>query len=71
MAVQTDDGLFLSKVSDRTVLAWLARDRSLGNHDLMSEFGDILQGRGTYLDIGANLGITTLPLAASGCHPCL
>jgi FkbM family methyltransferase len=68
MAVETDDGLLLSKVDDRAVLPWLARDRNFGKdiHELMDEFRDILRGGGTYLDIGANLGATTLPLAASG-----
>jgi FkbM family methyltransferase len=67
MAVETDEGLLLSKVDDRAVLPWLARDRNFGKdiHNLMDEFRDILRGGGTYLDIGANLGATTLPLAAS------
>jgi FkbM family methyltransferase len=69
MAVQTDDGLLLSKVDDRAVLPWLARDRNFGKdiHDLMDEFRAALRGSGTYLDIGANLGATTLPLAAGSC----
>ncbi len=68
MAVQIGDGLLLSKVDDRAVLPWLARYRNFGDeiHDLMSEAGNILRDRGTYLDIGANLGATTLPLAAAG-----
>lgn len=32
---------------------------------MLSEAGDILRDGGTYLDIGANLGVTTLPLAAA------
>ena len=67
MAVQTGDGLLLSKLDDRAVLPWLARYRNFGDkiHDLMSEAEDILRDGGTYLDIGANLGVTTLPLAAA------
>jgi FkbM family methyltransferase len=68
MAVQTGDGLLLSKVDDRVVLPWLARDRNFAGeiHDLMCQARDILRDGGTYLDIGANLGATTLPLAAVG-----
>jgi len=59
MAVQTGDGLLLSKLDDRAVLPWLARYRNFGDkiHDLMSEAEDILRDGGTYLDIGANLGV--------------
>jgi len=65
MAVDTKDGLILSKVQDRTVLPWLAQARSFGRgqEELMDRFRQTLSGGGTYLDIGANLGVTTIPLA--------
>jgi FkbM family methyltransferase len=67
VAVQTADGLILSKVEDVAVLPWLARDRSFGEtlHELMGEFGRILAEGGVYLDIGANIGVTVLELASN------
>jgi FkbM family methyltransferase len=66
VAVQTADGLFLSKVEDLTIIPWLARDRCLGKefYELTDEFRRILTKGGTYLDIGANIGITSIALAA-------
>lgn len=68
MAVQTEDGFILSKVQDRTVLPWLAKERSfgVGPQSVMEKFKQTLAGGGTYLDIGANLGVTTIPLVRQG-----
>jgi FkbM family methyltransferase len=66
MAVQTADGLILSKVEDLTVLPWLARERNFGKtlYELTGEVRQILSEGGVYLDIGANIGVTTLTLAS-------
>jgi FkbM family methyltransferase len=66
VAVQTADGLILSKVEDLTVLPWLARDASFGKtlYELMDQFRQILNKGGIYLDIGANIGVTSLALAS-------
>jgi FkbM family methyltransferase len=66
VAVQTADGLILSKVEDVAVLPWLARDRSFGKtlHELLDEFGQVLIEGGVYLDVGANIGVTSLALAS-------
>jgi len=65
MAVQTEDGLVLSRVQDRTMLPWLAKAHSFGQgpQNMMMLFRRILANGGTYLDIGANIGVTTIPLA--------
>jgi FkbM family methyltransferase len=64
LAVQTADGLMLSKVGDLTVLPHLARRRTFWQNEFMSEVRQVLSEGGVYLDIGANIGITTLPLAS-------
>jgi FkbM family methyltransferase len=65
MAVQTEDGLVLSRVQDRTMLPWLAKAHSFGQgpQNMMALFRRLLANGGTYLDIGANIGVTTIPLA--------
>ena len=65
MAVQTKDGLFLMKVQDRTILPHIVKTRSnVGYSVLMDQFRQVLANGGTYLDIGANVGLTTIPLGS-------
>jgi FkbM family methyltransferase len=65
LGVQTKDGFIVSGVSDRNVLPWLAKSRDFGEplRTQADRFSQVLRGGGTYLDIGANLGLTTIPLA--------
>jgi FkbM family methyltransferase len=63
MAVQTTDGLILTKVQDRTFLPYLAKIGSNAAHqNIVCQCKQVLKDGGTYFDIGANVGLTTIPL---------
>jgi hypothetical protein len=63
MAVQTTDGLILTKVQDRTFLPYLAKIGSNAAHqNIVYQCKQVLKDGGTYFDIGANVGLTTIPL---------
>lgn len=59
-------GQIVGSVHDRAILERYAETGTwcpVENHTFMNFFA--LHGRGTYLDIGANIGLTTIPIARS------
>jgi FkbM family methyltransferase len=63
-------GIFSSLPSDEYVLGAYARDRIFEPHINAAIAGFFPDGRGTYFDIGANIGLTIIPVAAGSQIAC-
>ena len=65
-----DYGAIQGAVNDRVIFRYYA-ERKTWAADLVGPFADFLRDGGTYLDIGANIGLTTIPIARNRLVSCI
>ncbi len=65
-----DYGAIQGAVTDRVIFRYYA-ERKIWAADLTGPFADFLRDGGTYLDIGANIGLTTIPIARNPLVSCI